>query len=180
MRYSQIDKRVQFKAPSQRAKDYEGLLGLVREATKALAENLCLLHRSQDDDSLMAVDSTRTVLARLEFLGRDLGSGLVDLELAPFDRKAWALLFNDGEKTPSPKTRLPDPATLFGAPKDEIVLVSPIPSNNDPRTQIFDFESSAGDLRRRDQEDDTPTIPLIQEHEKWQESPKEEEANEED
>jgi len=150
MRY--IHKESPFKAPSKRAKDFEGMIRTVYEALETLIENLALLRRSKDDDSLMSVERTDTIVSRLEFLGRDLASGLVDLEEAPFDRQTWASLFNTPEEVPS---NLPDP-------EDEIVLTRPLPDLDDPRNEIFDFENSPGDFY---DEDETPEI-LLEEPEK--------------
>jgi len=154
MKYIQyIHKESPFKAPSKRAKDFEGMIRALYEALATLIEDLALLRRSGDDDSIMAVERTEEIVARLEFLGRDLASGLVDLEQAPFDRKTWAAIFNSPEEVPS---NLPDPA------KDEIVLTRPRPDLDDPRNEIFDFENSPGDFY---DEDETPVI-LLDEPEK--------------
>jgi hypothetical protein len=148
---SYIHKESPFKAPSKRAKDFEGMMRALFEALATLMEDLVLLRRSMDDDSVMAVERTEEIAARLEFLGRDLASGLVDLEQAPFDRKTWARLFN------TPEEDVPDPVTLFEVPKDEIVLTHPLPDLGDPRNEIFDFENSPGDFY---DEDETPVIVL--------------------
>ena len=126
------------------------------EALATLIEDLALLRRSRDDDSIMAVERTEEIVARLEFLGRDLASGLVDLEQAPFDRKTWAAIFNSPEEVPS---NLPD---LWAPQTDEIVLTRPRPDLDDPRNEIFDFENSPGDFY---DEDETPEI-LLDEPEK--------------
>jgi hypothetical protein len=78
-----------------RAKNFEGLLDLVSEASAALRQNHRLLSRTSDTESVIAAKQSHELGKSLEFLGRDLASGLVDLLEVPFDERAHRRVFDN-------------------------------------------------------------------------------------
>jgi hypothetical protein len=79
----------------KRAKNFEGLLELLSEAAVTLRENHTLLRRTRDTESVMAATRSEDTAKNLEFLGRDIASGLVDLIEVPFDKSAHTLTFTN-------------------------------------------------------------------------------------
>jgi hypothetical protein len=101
----------------------------------------------------------------LEFIGRDLVGGVIDLRELPFDEPTWSLLFKDAalqlasEKTASEEIELTERAP---APPTEV------------QEDLFDFDSAPSDhglgippdlLDGIDTEaipfDDAPTVPIL-------------------
>ena len=79
----------------ERAKDLSGLLILIREATLATGSASSVLAYRQDTESQIQCASLRKIRDQLEFLGRDLAGGVIDLRELPFHEKAWTLLFGE-------------------------------------------------------------------------------------
>ncbi len=130
----------------KRAKNFEGLLAIVAEATQTLRENHRLLGRARDTDSVMAERRTAETLASVEFLGRDLASGIVDLEATPFDAQAHKQAFDgtairladDPERRVNPGRRASDRVV----PEVEREIAPPVVP---PERAAFDFEG--GELK---------------------------------
>ena len=79
---------------TRRAKDFNGMLRILRETQHALAEATQLLGRTMDTESYLGRERMQLRKEEINQLGRDLATGLVDLEEAvPLDRFAWHTLF---------------------------------------------------------------------------------------
>ncbi len=80
--------------PTKRAKHFNGMLRILKETHKSLAMATQLLGRSMDTDSIMERRRCQEQRDVIEQLGRDLATGLVDLEDAPvLDRFNWSTIF---------------------------------------------------------------------------------------
>lgn len=132
-----------------RAKNYEGLLALVAEATRTLRENLPLLARTQDNDSVMATHQTHDILADMEFLGRDLAAGLVDLEASPFDRRAHRVCFTDSDLILASD---PDRRRSSGRRREDLTgTPEPAPIQERPLSEERTAFGFSGDLKSEEQ-----------------------------
>lgn len=80
--------------PMKRAKDFTGMLQILKETHRSLSVVTQLLGRSMDTESIMERRRCQEQRDVIEQMGRDLASGLVDLEKAPMlDRFNWATIF---------------------------------------------------------------------------------------
>ncbi len=152
----------------QRAKDLNGLLTILANATQALTRVVPILNRLPDTESQIQTQDLRSVREDLEMLGRDLAGGVVDLRELPFDEPAWKLNFNDA---PIQLASEPDPKPQAGHEfwPDEVPLVRRTPE----REGLFDFDSppvqdlgEAPDLLQgidtsQPAYDDAPTVPIL-------------------
>ena len=152
----------------QRAKDLNGLLTILANATQALTRVVPILNRLPDTESQIQTQDLRSVREDLEMLGRDLTGGVVDLRELPFDEGAWKLNFND---SPLQLAGEPDPKPQAGHEfwPDEVPLVRRTPE----REGLFDFESPpVQDLGEapylqnwiytsQPAYDDAPTVPIL-------------------
>lgn len=99
----------------ERAKDLSGLLILIREATLATGSASSVLASRQDTESQIQSASLRKTRDQLEFIGRDLAGGVIDLRELPFDEQSWTLLFGEPviplavEKPEPQEDRFPEP-----------------------------------------------------------------------
>jgi hypothetical protein len=151
----------------QRAKDLNGLLTILAEATHALDRVVPILNRLPDTESQIQTQDLRVVREELEMLGRDLAGGVVDLRELHFDESAWKLNFNDSPlQLASEPDHKPDSAIDL---TDEYVE----PLDRTPvRDSLFDFDAppvqdlgAAPDLLQgidtnEPTYDDAPTVPL--------------------
>lgn len=147
----------------ERAKDLNGLLTLIRAATRATGQATAVLADRLDTESQMQVASLRQTRDELEFIGRDLAGGVIDLRELHFDEKAWTLLFNQ-------------PVIPLATEETETREAAPAPVEPTAlQDDLFDFESSPGDhglgippdlLDGIDTSeldvDDTPTVPILE------------------
>lgn len=79
---------------NERAKNFNGMLQILKETHKSLAMATQLLGRSMDTESVMERRRCQAQRDTIEQLGRDLATGLVDLEDAPaLDRFNWSTIF---------------------------------------------------------------------------------------
>lgn len=146
----------------KRAKDLNGLLTIVANATQALTRVVPILDRLPDTESQIQTQDLRAVREDLEMLGRDLAGGIVDLRELPFDEQAWKLNFNE---SPVQLASEPDPEP---EPWVEPLRRTPV------RDSLFDFESppvadlgEAPDLldgidTSEPAYDDAPTVPILE------------------
>ena len=74
----------------ERAKDLNGLLTILREATHAVGQVIPVLDERQDTASRARLGEIRD---SLEYVGRDLAGGVIDLRELPFNERTWNLLF---------------------------------------------------------------------------------------
>lgn len=79
---------------TRRARDFNGMLRILRDTHRGLADATQLLGRSMDTESEIGRAQVQQLRDEIEHLGRDLANGLVDLEEAPLlDRFSWHRLF---------------------------------------------------------------------------------------
>ena len=67
----------------RRAENFNGMLRILKDTQQALARTTQLLGRSLDTESVMERTEVQRLRDEIEQLGRDLASGLVDLEGSP-------------------------------------------------------------------------------------------------
>lgn len=79
----------------ERAIDLNGLLTILREATQAVGQVIPVLEARQDTESLFQRARLREIRDSLEYIGRDLAGGVIDLRELPFDERTWSLLFRE-------------------------------------------------------------------------------------
>ena len=117
----------------ERAKDLNGLLTIIAAATRATGAASAMLSERNDTESQMQRAALRQTRDELEFIGRDLAGGVIDLRELPFDERSWSLLFRCpviplASDEPEPR----EPAHV-PAPPSEV------------QDDLFDFDSSPGD-----------------------------------
>lgn len=78
-----------------RAKNMDGLLTILHDATVRLSNAICFLGNVPGDEAKMQQRDLTEIRECLDRAGRDLASGVVDLRELTFDEKAWALLFQE-------------------------------------------------------------------------------------
>lgn len=146
----------------QRAKDLNGLLTILANASRALNRAVPILSRLPDTESQIQSQDLNTVRTELEMAGRDLAGGIVDLRELPFDEHAWGLNFNESAVQLASE---PDPQPF----PHEV----PVVERTQVRDELFDFDSQPQDLGEApdllagidtDQptQDDTPTVPILE------------------
>jgi hypothetical protein len=151
----------------ERAKDLNGLLTLLQEATQAVGSVIPVLAARPDTESQAQRARLLKIRDSLEFIGRDLVGGVIDLRELPFDEPTWSLLFKDAalqlasEKTASEEIELTERAVVPAPPTDE-------------QEDLFDYDTVPGDhglgippdlLDGIDTDaipyDDAPTVPIL-------------------
>lgn len=147
----------------ERAKDLNGLLTLLQEATQATGSACGVLADRLDTESQMQLRRLRETRDALEFAGRDLAGGVIDLRELPFDERAWSLLFS----CPVIPLAVEEPE-----PRDVAETHRP---PTDTQDDLFDFSSEPGDhglgippdlldgidLDDEVPFDDAPTVPFL-------------------
>lgn len=147
----------------ERAKDLNGFLTLLQQATHKVGQAAKVLSERQDTESQIQFATLSQLRDELEFAGRDLAGGVIDLREIAFDERAWSLLFSEpviplASETFEP-VRLPEP---------EVVRTP-------ERESIFDFDGQPQDFglgipddllegidTDTPTQDDTPTVPILE------------------
>lgn len=118
----------------ERAKDLNGLLTLLQRATRTVGSATRVLSERPDTESQVQFADLRKLRDELEFAGRDLAGGVIDLRELPFDERAWSLLFS------CPVIPL---ATEEPEPRAE--YVEPFSAPTEVQDDLFDFDGAPGD-----------------------------------
>lgn len=148
----------------ERAKDLNGLLTLIQAATRATGQATSVLADRLDTESQMQVAALRQTRDELEFIGRDLAGGVIDLRELHFDERSWTLLFREPVIPLAAEEIEPREAAHVPAPPTGV------------QDDLFDFESAPGDHGlgippdlldgiETDGEapyDDAPTVPILE------------------
>lgn len=148
----------------ERAKDLNGLLTLIQKATRIAGQATSVLSERLDTESQIQLADLREVRDELEFIGRDLAGGVIDLRELPFDEHSWTLLFNESViplaseaveerepvHVPAPPTEVQDDLFDFsGTPSDHGLGIPP---------DLLDGIELDDEVPY----DDAPTVPILE------------------
>ena len=146
----------------ERTKDLNGLLTLLQEATRIVGSTARVLSERNDTESQVQFADLRKLRDELEFAGRDLAGGVIDLRELPFDESAWSLLFKE------------ERLQLASEKTEVIELTEQAPAPTEEQEDLFDFDTVPGDhglgippdlLDGIDTDavpyDDAPTVPIL-------------------
>lgn len=148
----------------ERAKDLNGLLTLLQKATRVAGQATSVLAERLDTESQLQLVALREIRDELEFAGRDLAGGVIDLRELPFDEHSWTLLFNE---------------PVIPLATEEVEEREPAPEPSAPtevQDDLFDFDGTPGDhglgippdlldgieLDGEVAYDDAPTVPFLE------------------
>ena len=119
----------------ERAKDLNGLLTLLQTATQTVGSATRVLSERPDTESQVQFAELRKLRDELEFAGRDLAGGVIDLRELPFDEHAWTLLFSEPVIPLASEEPEPEP----------VPYVEPPLPRTEEQDDLFDFDAVVSD-----------------------------------